>query len=715
MELSRRKLARAAFAYVLAATSSISGRAQVATIHVDATPGHAVNSFDPDRALGTSLDVQPAGVIDQIFTEPILKEMKSAGWGPITYRNNTELRSLAWHWNENGKWSDPEHKSGYFTGSSEPTEFIREIPSYSLPHRGFTRTGGGPSRLTDGDPATYWKSNPYLTRKYTGESDSKLPQWIILDLNEPKQLSAIRIAWAEPYGKSYTVDYWIGKTPLGRAPSGEWKTIPSGAVTGGKGGTVTMNFAKQPVTARYIRVWMTESSDTCDTHGPGDPRNCAGYAISEVYAGSMDENGMFVDFVQHSSDDKQTATWCSSVDPWHSATDILTKGSRHTGFDLFYTSGITNSLPAMIPVAMLYGTPDDAAAQIAYIKKRGYPIGWIEMGEEPDGQRMLPEDYAALYLQFATAIHKVDPTLKLGGPVFEGVNEDIQVWPDAQGRTSWSGRFLDYLKARGRLGDLTFWSFEHYPFEPCSITWEDLYREPQLMSHILKVFREVGVPKSVPLMVTESSISWRLTGPMSQLFGALWLADNIGSFFEAGGGAFYHSPIQPQPVRNTCLGSATWANFIAGPNSEVKGYTSFYYGSRMINLEWVKHGAGVHEMFPASSSIRDDAGNLVVTSYAVRRPDGVWSLMLVNKDESNPHRVRVVLEDSARKKEASFEGPVSMTTFGSDQYVWQEEGNNSHADPSKPPVTYVVSDGSTASFELPKASVTVLRGKVKGF
>ena len=68
------------------------------------------------------------------------------------------------------------------------------------------------------------------------------------------------------------------------------------------------------------------------------------------------------------------------------------------------------------------------------------------MGEEPDGKHAMPEDYGALYLQWAAAIHKVDPNLKLGGPIFEGVNEDIHVWPDAQGRTSWMGRFVDYLK-----------------------------------------------------------------------------------------------------------------------------------------------------------------------------------------------------------------------------------------------------------------------------
>ena len=88
---------------------------------------------------------------------------------------------------------------------------------------------------------------------------------------------------------------------------------------------------------------------------------------------------------------------------------------------------------------MLYSTPEDAAAQIAYVEKRGYPISYIEMGEEPDGQKMLPEDYGALYLQFASALHKVDPKLKLGGPVFEGVNEDIEVWPDSRaGSHGWA-------------------------------------------------------------------------------------------------------------------------------------------------------------------------------------------------------------------------------------------------------------------------------------
>jgi hypothetical protein len=119
-------------------------------------------------------------------------------------------------------------------------------------------------------------------------------------------------------------------------------------------------------------------------------------------------------------------------------------------------------------------------------------------------------------------------------------------------------------------------------------------------------------------------------------------------------------------------------------------------------------------MFPSSTDIKDDQGNLLVTSYAVHRPDGNWSLMLVNRDESNPHTVRVAFEDSKSQRMRSFSGPVSLVTFGSDQYVWKDDGANSHADPDGPPVGATVAGGEQAKFTLPKASITVLRGRVEG-
>ena len=686
----------------------------VGTVRIDATPGHSINSFDPDSALGSSIDVLSHDGIDKVYTPHIIQESLSAGWGPITYRNNSELRMAAWHWNENGTWSDAAHKSGYFTGSTELKEPIRYILSYALPHRGFSTSGDRPLQ---GPNLTYWKSNPYLTSKFTGESDALHPQWVIVDLKAEKPVDAIRIAWANPYAVHYQVEYWVGKRALDfdEGPQGEWKTFPSGAIQNAQGGTANLKLADAPVNTQFVRVLMTESSNTCDLHGSDDIRNCVGYAIQSIRVGTVDSSGAFAE-VEKTFAERPTTYTSSSIDPWHSESDVNATGSyQHSGFDLFFTSGLTNNLPAMIPVTMLYGTPDDAAAQIAYLEKRGYSIGYVELGEEPDGKHAMPEDYAALFVQWAAAIHKIDPRLRLGGPIFEGVNEDIRVWPDSQGRTSWMGRFVDYLKTRGRLSELAFVSFEHYPFEPCTITWKTLYKEPQLMKHILQVWRDDGVPKDVPLMVTENHLAAQLTGPMTTIFAALWLADNVGSFFEGGGAAFYHSPIQPQGVQKTCLGWSSWSNFVADEQSyEIKGYTSPYFAAHMINREWVLHHSGVHRMFPSSTDIKDSDGNLLVTSYAVYRPDGTWSLMLVNRDETTPHTVRVEFEDSASRHHAVFSGPVTWTSFGSEQYVWIDDGPDSHADPDHPPIAAALTGTPQTTFTLPKASITVLRGKVAG-
>jgi len=685
------------------------------SVTVDVSAAKAI-PFDPDQALGTSLDILPAKHFEKVFSPETIKQSLSAGWGPITYRQNTELSIGAWHWNPSGAWSDDVHKGGYFTGSAEPKDEIRMSYGYPLPHRGNTRNGGashGYSRLTDGDSTTYWKSNPYLGAKFTGESDALHPAWIVVDFGTPQQIDAIQIAWAEPYATKFLVQYWSGgENPMDRPIAGTWNTFPQGDASNGKGGSRLLRLSTQPLRARFLRILMTESSNTCDSHGSADPRNCVGYAAFEISAGNFSSDGKFIDLVKHVAGENQTATLVSSIDPWHSESD-RNPNSVQSGLDIFFKSGYTNKLPAMIPVSMLYGTPEDAAAQLAYLRKRGYAISYVEMGEEPDGQYMIPEDYAALYLQFATALHKVDPALKLGGPVFEGVNEDIKVWPDANGKTSWLGRFVDYLKSHNRMNELTFVSFEHYPISPCDVNWSDLYREPELTRNILRVWREDGVPENIPLMNTESNLSWELTEPMQDVLAALWLADSVGSFLQFGGpgSVYYHSPIQPEPLHSGCRGYSTYGNFVADETLNIKQYASQYFASRMINLDWVQHGSGVHRFYPSTADVTDDAGNTLVTAYAAARPDGEWSLMVINKDATNPHAIKINFADE--KSQRHFDGEISVTNFGAEQYVWHPAGAASYADPAGPPAVSSVEARADTQFTLPRASISVLRGKLR--
>ncbi len=684
---------------------------------VDATPAHVANSFSPIRSLGAGVDRIGIGLADKMLVNPMLKEVLASGWQPVTYRQNTELHGEAWHWNPQGAWSDPAGQ-GYFTGNATPTEIVRHSWGYTLPHRGMSRgrDGRNYSVLTDGDSQTYWKSNPYLTRAFTGEDDGLHPQWVLVDLGSLQKVDAIRIAWAEPYAKNYRVQFWSAgeDNPRRNATKGIWQTFPAGAATDGHGGDATLRLTAFPVSARYLRVWMTESSNTCDTHGSADHRNCVGYAIREIYAGTLGADGTLQDLVKHAAGGAQSRTICSSVDPWHTASDLNERGGDQVGFDFFFTSGITRGLPAMIPVAMLYSTPEDAAAEIAYIEKRGYLISYVEMGEEPDGQQMVPEDYAALYLQFAAAIHKVDPKLKLGGPAFEGENEDIDVAPTPDGRVSWLGRFIDYLKARGRISDLAFMSFEHYPY-PCRSKWSDLYKEAGLITHIMEVWRYDGVPPDVPLFMTEGNLASGAGGTFLDIMGALWLADFEGAFLTGGGSASYFFHYIPETMGRGCDGGGgTFSLIQVDHDHRIQGYLSQYFASQLITREWVQPVDSAHRVFRVASDLRDADNNTLVTAYALLRPDGQWSLLVVNKDHDNPHRVRIAFHDEGTKSDRQFSGPVAFVTFGTAQYQWHPDGVNSWADPDGPPAKSAITADAQTLFELPKASIAVIRGKITG-
>jgi hypothetical protein len=686
------------------------------TIRIDATPTHATNSIVPARALGAGIDRLPPGATDKTFVEPTIKQVLASGWQTISYRQNTELHIEAWHWNPQGTWSDSEGK-GYFTGSAAPSEFIRHSYAYPLPHRGVTHDDGtdfvGYSRLTDGDLNSYWKSNPYLTQPFTGEDDSLHPQWIMVDLAAPRPLNAIRIAWADPYARQYVIQYWTGEDPIKKPTAGAWIVFPYGVIKDGQGGSPTIQLSVPPMTVQYMRIVMTQSSNTCDSHGSSDRRNCLGYAMRELFIGTTSSIGKFHDLVLHTPDQGQTATFCSSVDPWHEPADLEERAGDQVGFDLFYTSGYTRGLPAMIPIAMLYATPEDSVAEIAYIEKRGYPISYIEMGEEPDGHYTPPEDYAALYIQWATALHKLDPNLKLGGPIFTGVNKDIETWPDAQGRTSWTARFIDYLKVHGRLGDLSFFSFEHYPMDPCKIQWSNLYDEPALVTHMLDIWHQDGVPANVPMFITESNIAWQSEEVFINVWGGLWLADYVGSFLSAGGNAVYFFHYIPLGVHRGCNNSlGTFGLFSTDTNLKIEQPLSQFFASQLINLEWVEPAGGEHRLFSASSDIHDDANHELVTVYAALRPDGRWSLLVINKDQENPHSVRIVFHDAESNRDRSFSGPVDFISFGSEQYQWHPGFENGKADPDGPPARSSINATPTTAFELPRASVTVIRGMV---
>jgi hypothetical protein len=104
---------------------------------------------------------------------------------------------------------------------------------------------------------------------------------------------------------------------------------------------------------------------------------------------------------------------------------------------------------------------------------------------------------------------------------------------------------------------------------------------------------------------------------------------------------------------------------------------------------------------------------VLVTAYALERPDGQWSLMLINKDRDRPHQVRIAFHDASAQRNASFAGPVAMITFGKAQYQWHPDRKQGHADPDGPARISTPHGSEGTRYTLPAASLTVLRGKLR--
>jgi hypothetical protein len=666
------------------------------TITVDANPAHVLNRFAPNAAFGVGVDGVPFHAVPKIYKPRNVRQMIGAGLGPVSYRLYTELSVQDWHWNPAGQFSESGSR-GYWTSSDKPGDKIVDSFGYRLPRRGYTHDQGNDddySRLDDGDLKTFWKSNPYLTKAYTGDPDSAHPQWALIDLGHKAAVNAARIWWAAPYAVEYAVQYWTGEDPSWDAAHGEWVSFPHGEVRNGAGGEVTLRLGDAPQKVRYLRIAMSKSSATCTKQHASDPRDCVGYAISETGFGTLD-HGVFTDLVRHSPNRKQTVTYASSVDPWHEAGDRV-RDQEQPGLDIVFQSGVTQGIPATVPIPMMYSTPDNAAAEIRYLEKRGYAIARVEMGEEPDGQFVTPEDDAALYTQFADALHKMDPALQLGGPVFESNLKDWKTWRNPQyPGTSWTKRYVAYLAAHNHLGDLSFFSFEHYPFWNCKAGSEEanLLREPDLVS-------------GLPMFITETNYSSKETDAAQQVAGALWYAELMGSLLSAGAnGAFFYE-YEPIPLSPSfpCAGWGSYGVIEGDKNYQAQYPVSQYFAAQMLTESWSVPGDGAHALYPAF--IADGAS--WVLAWPLQRPDGQWSLLLVNRDFDNPHSVAVQFNTPGGF--AWFSGNVTQTQFGPAQYAWIADRKHSYPSPDGPAAVSSVSGGQGVEYTLPAQSLTVLTG-----
>jgi hypothetical protein len=704
--------------------------------------------FSPAQAIGAGLDGHSRGETAQIYTPSNLRAMAAAGLGAVSYRLRTELGVQAWHIDPAGSWSNPTHSDGYWTTAGRPARGPAPLVSwgYGLPRRGDTvdqANDSGYSRLDDGSLQSFWKSNPYLDSYFTHEPDALHPQWVLIDLGRARAIDALRIAWAAPYATRFQVQRYVGGPDAVALAPGHWRDFPRG-VLGGRPGGQTLRLAGAPVSTRFVRILMSAGSHTA-LAGSRDVRDRLGYAIREVYVGTLTSGGRFSDALTHRPDKGQSRIYASSTDPWHSASN-LDPGYEQPSFQTVLRSGLTHGLPVLVPVGVLYGTPENAVAELRYLQALHLPLRGVELGEEPDGQLISPEDYGALYVRFARAIHRAFPRLALGGPGFATSLPDWAYWPDAHGDRSWTRRFVKYLKTRRAMGLLDFFSFEWYPFDNvCAPPGPQLARASRLLSGVLALQRREGIPRRLPVYITEYGYSAYAGQEGVDMPGALLNADTVGTLLAdggeastggggsggggsgGGGDAAYLYGYEPNvPIRESGL-CDTWGNLMllrADPSGGAPWPLASFWETQMLTHEWTSPkdridtlyatrfkvgaggGAGNRPDVGVGNGARDGAGNELVRAYAVRRPDGRLALLLLNLSPSRPYRVTVRVRLGAHLERLT--GPLREWQLSSANYTWRPAGPTGAPSLDLPPVHSTSRNGRSPVL-LPPYSITVLR------
>ena len=165
------------------------------------------------------------------------------------------------------------------------------------------------------------------------------------------------------------------------------------------------------------------------------------------------------------------------------------------------------------------------------------------------------------------------------------------------------------------------------------------------MNRVIQAWKDNGLPPNVPFFMTEGNdLGEGGTGHREKrpLAGRLCRRDD-----DRGRGRHLLLPL------HRGAGAAAAASCRSTRTIASRYYPPQYLAAQVITKEWVQPVDAIHKLFEVASDVKDQEGNMLVTAYAVERPDGQWSVMLINKDEDNDHSVKVAFTDALTKRDRS--------------------------------------------------------------
>jgi len=325
-----------------------------------------------------------------------------------------------------------------------------------------------------------------------------------------------------------------------------------------------------------------------------------------------------------------------------------------------------------------------------------------------------PEDFGALYLQWARAIHTVDPGLKIGGPSFQEIQPGDEPPAERRGNSAWLARFLRYLRAHDRAKDYAFFSFEWYPFDDtCEGVAPQLARSTKMLTAALQEMQRRGLSRTIPWVISEYGYSAFGARAEISIEGALLNADIVGRFLTLGGDQAFLFGYTPSEVLhdNPCSVGQNML-FAMDDDGDIRYRFATYFGAQLLTQQWTIPGGGMHELYPALANTRNQKGEQLVTAYPVYRPDGQWSLLLINKDPDRTYNVRVRFSNKSSGGISAFAGPVDVYQFSGAQYQLSDDKDDPHPLKADPPAHSLVQLSDQSVTGLPPSSLTILRGRI---
>ena len=119
-----------------------------------------------------------------------------------------------------------------------------------------------------------------------------------------------------------------------------------------------------------------------------------------------------------------------------------------------------------------------------------------------------------------------------------------------------------------------------------------------------------------------------------------------------------------------------------------------FQAMRLLTSAWMDPRGGSHGVLPVSFR----GNSHLLEGWALLRPDGSRSLLLINNDASHPARISV--RGMAKKT-------LLLTTYSRAEYIWHPDGRNGHPSRNlRPAKTSVPSD---LPVTIPPWSLAVLK------